>query len=50
MIETVGGPLAGVWLNNINIMRDDYYYYITRRIRTIIRRRKRPRRWLRGGG
>jgi len=27
LIENVGGNVAGVVLNNINILRDDYYYY-----------------------
>jgi capsular exopolysaccharide synthesis family protein len=27
MIESVGGRIVGVVLNNINIMRDDSYYY-----------------------
>ncbi|MDF3127834.1 polysaccharide biosynthesis tyrosine autokinase [Kiritimatiellaeota bacterium B1221] len=27
LVENVGGKIAGVVLNNINILRDDYYYY-----------------------
>lgn len=27
LIENTGGKVAGVVLNNINILRDDYYYY-----------------------
>jgi capsular exopolysaccharide synthesis family protein len=27
IIESVGGNILGVVLNNINILRDDYYYY-----------------------
>ena len=27
LIESVGGNILGVVLNNINILRDDYYYY-----------------------
>ncbi|WFB34748.1 polysaccharide biosynthesis tyrosine autokinase [Kiritimatiellota bacterium B12222] len=27
LVENVGGNIAGVVLNNINILRDDYYYY-----------------------
>lgn len=27
MLDSVGGNIMGVVLNNINIMRDDYYYY-----------------------
>lgn len=27
LVENVGGTVAGVVLNNINILRDDYYYY-----------------------
>ncbi len=27
MIENVGGKIAGVVLNNTNVMRDDYYYH-----------------------
>ena len=27
LIESVGGNLLGVVLNNINVLRDDYYYY-----------------------
>ena len=27
LVENAGGTIAGVVLNNINILRDDYYYY-----------------------
>ena len=27
LIESVGGTVVGVVMNNINVMRDDYYYY-----------------------
>jgi capsular exopolysaccharide synthesis family protein len=27
LVENAGGKIAGVVLNNINILRDDYYYY-----------------------
>ncbi len=27
MLDTLGVPMAGAVLNNINVMRDDYYYY-----------------------